>query len=98
MDEALRTEIFVVPSEHPCLAGHFPDKPVVPGVLLLDRVIALIEAEHGPLQASGLPQAKFLSALLPEQAARIELTGAAPRWGFKIWRDQTLLASGEITS
>jgi hypothetical protein len=28
--------------------------------------------------------------------ARVELDGARPRWRFKVWRDETLLASGEL--
>ena len=39
---------FTVPHDHPSLPGHFPGRPVVPGVVLLDRVLAAIEAAHGP--------------------------------------------------
>lgn len=86
---------FSIASSHPCLPGHFPGNPVVPGVVLLDRVIAAIETAHGPLPALRLPQVKFVQPLLPEQEARIELEGAWPRWRFRIWRGDALLASGE---
>ena len=47
---------FHVRADHPCLPGHFPGRPVVPGVLLLEQVLAAIEAGHGPLAALRLPQ------------------------------------------
>lgn len=87
---------FVVEASHPSLAGHFPGRPIVPGVVLLDRVVEAIEAAHGPLAALRLPQVKFLQPLLPGEAARVELEGAAPRWRFRVLRGQALLASGDV--
>lgn len=87
---------FVIAHDHPCLPGHFPGHPLVPGVLLLDQVVAAIEADHGPLGPVRMPQVKFLQPLLPGQRARIELDGVAPRWRFRILRDDDLLASGDI--
>lgn len=94
---------FVVGAQHPALPGHFPGRPVVPGVVLLAHVQAAIEATHGPLGALRLPQAKFLRPLLPGEAARIELDGAgagAARWRFRVLReaDGALLATGEIAA
>ncbi len=88
---------FVVPHAHPALPGHFPGNPVVPGVLLLDHVLSLLEALHGPLPALRLPQVKFLQPLLPGQKARIELSPrAADSWRFQVFRGDTLLATGDI--
>ena len=89
---------FVITPDHPSLPGHFPGRPLVPGVLLLDRVIAAIEAQDGPLGPLRLPQVKFVQSLLPGEEARIELDGAAPRWRFRVLRDDTLLASGEVVA
>ena len=89
---------FSIPHDHPSLPGHFPGAPIVPGVVLLDRVIALVEAQV-PLSAPlRLPQVKFLQPLLPGETARIELDGATPRWRFRVLRDDTLLASGEVVA
>ena len=89
---------FIIPVEHPSLPGHFPGQPIVPGVVLLDRVIGAIEASHGVLPPLRLPQVKFLRPLLPGQPARIELQGESPRWRFRVLREDELLASGEIVS
>ena len=92
---------FSIPPDHPSLPGHFPGRPIVPGVVLLDRVLEAIEATHGPLGALRLPQVKFLQPLLPGEAAQVDINGAAPRWRFRVLRgvvpgEGTLLASGEI--
>ncbi|WP_206667579.1 hypothetical protein [Muricoccus nepalensis] len=60
---------FTVPPEHPCLPGHFPGRPVVPGVVLLDRVMAAA----GMAGAGRLPSAKFLRPVLPGEEVLVEL-------------------------
>lgn len=93
---------FVIDPAHPSLPGHFPGRPVVPGVVLLDRVLELLERQHPELvgQPLRLPQVKFLQPLLPGESAQIELesvsTGGSARWKFRILRNDALLASGEI--
>ena len=86
-----------IDADHPSLAGHFPGNPVVPGVLLLDRVLDAVEAWLGerpePLR---LPQVKFLQPLLPEQAAEIVLERGAGRLRFRVTRAGELIASGEL--
>lgn len=89
---------FVLDPSHPSLPGHFPGNPIVPGVVLLDCVLEAIEAAHGPLGALRLPQVKFLQPLLPGEAARVELDGAAPRWRFRVLRGDALLASGDVVA
>lgn len=62
---------FSVPADHPALPGHFPDRPIVPGVLLLDRVISTLEATVGrPIVR--LEQIKFVSTLGPGETAQVE--------------------------
>ena len=92
---------FVIEADHPALPGHFPGRPVVPGVVVLDRVLAAIEAAHGPLGALRLPQVKFVQPLLPGEAARIEIEavaaeGTAQRWRFRVLRGETAIATGEV--
>lgn len=95
---------FVVAADHPCLPGHFPGRPLVPGVILLERAIEALEARHGALRGLRLTQAKFVQPLLPGETAQVQLeplppapSGAA-RWRFRVRRGETLLASGEIVA
>lgn len=88
---------FTVERDHPCLPGHFPGRPLVPGVLVLDHVLAAIEAAQGPLGTLRLPKVKFVTPLLPGDAARIELEPGASRWRFRVLRGATLVASGEVS-
>lgn len=89
----------LVDADHPCLPGHFPGRPVVPGVVVLERVVELIEAAHGPLPPLRLPQVKFTAPLLPGEPAEIEVDDAgAGRWRFRVRRGEVLLASGEVAA
>ena len=87
---------FSVSSDHPSLPGHFPGRPIVPGVVVLDHVLTAIEALHGPLGTLRLPQVKFVQSLLPGEQAEIDIAGAAPRWKFRVKREGALISSGEV--
>lgn len=92
---------FAIPHDHPSLPGHFPGRPVVPGVVVLDRVIEAIEARHGPLGAMRVPQVKFVQPLLPGEVADIAIESGAPegdadRWRFRVTRDGAPIAAGEV--
>jgi 3-hydroxymyristoyl/3-hydroxydecanoyl-(acyl carrier protein) dehydratase len=55
-----------VPVDHPAFAGHFPGRPIVPGVVLLDRAILFAEQWLGrPVAAWQVGNAKFLSPVGP---------------------------------
>lgn len=89
--------LFSIPDDHACLPGHFPGRPLVPGVVLLEQVLCAIQAEYGI--AAGrlrLPQVKFMAPLLPGQTASVELEGQAPRWKFRVLCDAELLVRGEL--
>lgn len=50
---------------HPCLPGHFPGCPIVPGALLLAEIFALLAEAHPGFAVMGLEQAKFLRPVRP---------------------------------
>lgn len=87
---------FTVSPDDPCLDGHFPGRPLVPGVVVLERVLAAVEAGHGAQGPLQLPQVKFLQPLLPGQEAEVVLEGAPPAWRFQVRRGDTVLASGQL--
>jgi len=95
---------FVVPPDHPALPGHFPGRPVVPGVVVLDRVLDAIERDHGALGALRLPQVKFMQPLLPGEVADINVEsldahpGESGRWRFRVSRAGVQIASGEVVA
>ncbi|MEP7042370.1 MAG: hydroxymyristoyl-ACP dehydratase [Dokdonella sp.] len=79
---------------HPSLPGHFPGRPVVPGVLLLDHVAAALErAGAGCFARIGV--VKFLAPLLPEQEAELTVTHAGTRVRFRLERDGMPILTGE---
>jgi 3-hydroxyacyl-[acyl-carrier-protein] dehydratase len=54
------------PSDHPALVGHFPGRPIMPGVVLLDQAILFAEGLLG-YQIAGwqIRSAKFFSPVAP---------------------------------
>ena len=92
MSEVLEYESTLrIGGDHPALPGHFPGAPLVPGVVLLDKVLESAEQWLGrPLSLQALPQAKFIAPLLPEQSAvlRLQLRGSELR--FTIAADTTI--------
>lgn len=93
----MSTHPLIIGADHPSLPGHFPGRPVVPGVVLLDEVAALAAQALGG-RVARIPQVKFLAPLLPAQQARVELeTDAVTRRArFRVLRGEVLLASGEL--
>lgn len=62
---------FRVAADHPCLPGHFPGRPIVPGVLLLDEALRAIAAETRLPEPLRLSRVKFMGPLLPEEPATV---------------------------
>ena len=99
MNAPMHVRQFIVPHDHPALPGHFPGNPVVPGVVLLDEVLSLLESLHGALPALRLPQVKFLQPLLPGEEASVELIArGVDGWRFKIVRGDIVLVTGDIVA
>jgi predicted LPLAT superfamily acyltransferase len=68
------TETVIIPEEHPAFAGHFPGMPILPGVLLLDEALRVVERDAslapGPWR---IGTAKFLKTVGPGERLQVEL-------------------------
>lgn len=64
-----------VPADHPAFPGHFPGRPIVPGVVLLDRAILFAENMLGrPGLNWQVGNAKFFSPVGPDEMLSFTLT------------------------
>lgn len=96
MSSAHTTSIRIA-ANHPSLPGHFPGQPIVPGVVLLDRVLS--EAARWlqrPVTPSSLPNAKFTAPLLPEQDAELQLKLDGDELRFTLSRNGSSLCQGSF--
>jgi 3-hydroxyacyl-[acyl-carrier-protein] dehydratase len=62
-----------IPRDHPAFAGHFPKFPVLPGAVLLDEALQVIQRErHIDLTQWHIASVKFLDVVRPGDALRLE--------------------------
>jgi 3-hydroxyacyl-[acyl-carrier-protein] dehydratase len=88
------------PCNHPALPGHFPHRPIAPGVVLLDR----LEIFARRIAAIGdgrwhVERAKFLQTVGPGDTLDF-IFEAAPTGGvgFRIERDASLIVQGRLVA
>lgn len=64
-----------IPVDHPAFAGHFPDNPTVPGVVLLDLALhAITTATRFDFEHCEISTVKFLKPVLPNEQVFIHHT------------------------
>jgi 3-hydroxymyristoyl/3-hydroxydecanoyl-(acyl carrier protein) dehydratase len=88
----------LVAADHPCGAGHFPGRPIVPGVVLLAEAMAAIAAAtgRGPERWT-LANAKFLHPVVPGTALTLaHEAGANGGVRFEVRAGDRLVASGAL--
>jgi 3-hydroxyacyl-[acyl-carrier-protein] dehydratase len=86
-------------AEHPSLAGHFPDAPVVPGVVILDEVLTALAQWRGECQLAVIRAVKFLVPLKPEQPFTICLsagTNTGSEVDFRCRVEDRVIAQGRL--
>lgn len=95
MSPAAHATVVRISANHPSLPGHFPGRPIVPGVVLLDCVLQ--EAERWlqrRLRVLALANAKFTGPLLPDEPAQLQLKLEAQDLRFSLSRNGTAIAQG----
>lgn len=81
--------------DHPAIPGHFPGRPVVPGVLILHEVLVAANAWLGQeLRVRRLIEAKFVSALRPDEEGEIVLLRDGSTIEFTVQRGAAVVAKG----
>lgn len=87
-----------ISASHPSLPGHFPGRPVVPGVVVLSEVVAAVEEMLGcSVNINQLPAVKFTHPLLPEDDFVISLEVVKDgQIKFRCMAGDTMLANGNL--
>lgn len=96
MSEQAYHHIWQVPVDHPAFAGHFPGRPIVPGVLILDQ--AVLCAQHmQPASDWQIVNSKFLRPVGPGAQLQFTLTpGGRGDLAFTVTADGDTVASGKL--
>jgi 3-hydroxyacyl-[acyl-carrier-protein] dehydratase len=84
-----------VPGDAACLSGHFPDRPIVPGAVLLGYAAHFLEAEG--YKIAHIKRMKFPRPLLPEQPFTIDVTPSSDRTTVTWLADDTIFARATVT-
>ncbi len=68
-------------ADHPSLPGHFPGTPLVPGVVILDEIVAALLEWRKECELTSIRTVKFLVPLKPEQPFTISFSAGDQRAG-----------------
>jgi len=68
------TILDTVGANHAAIPGHFPGHPVVPGVVLLERVIRAVARSYPDAAITRIEHVKFLEVLRPDETFEIALS------------------------
>lgn len=96
--DAARITQSVISPDHPSLAGHFPGNPIVPGVVLLDEVLAALREWQPDFRLASMPSVKFLNPLRPGEPFSIRLEQTTQDFRFECFTPEHLLAKGALRS
>lgn len=97
MPESIHRQ-FQISAQHPCLDGHFPNEPIVPGVVILDLVRLTAREWKPETRIKAFSTAKFHLPLYPDEAFTVTLTETGIlSLRFVCHRGDQKLASGSLT-
>jgi len=86
-----------VPLDHPTLEGHFPGRPIVPGVILLDAIVRAARASFAIGRLEAVMAAKFMRPVAGGASIALQLRRTAPaRIAYEARLDGDLVAAGYL--
>lgn len=92
------TYSFTIQASHPSLKGHFPNNPIVPGVIILDEIINIVKTLKPELTIASMQMVKFIHPLLAEQQVTVEIIEKSDnKISFNCSHDETKLVTGQLT-
>ncbi|MEO6744847.1 MAG: 3-hydroxyacyl-ACP dehydratase [Caldimonas sp.] len=98
MTPAAHSVALAIAADHPAFAGHFPGRPLLPGVALLSEVLEAVLAEPALAASVGsaprLSAVKFLAPIEPGAALTIRFEASATALRFEVTDGTRLAASG----
>lgn len=86
-----------IPADHPALAGHFPGRPIVPGVVWLELAGEAATSAFGGREGPRRWQrVRFLRAMGPDEELELAIEGDATAFSFRLTTPAgELVASGQ---
>jgi len=88
-----------ISADHPSLPGHFPGTPIVPGVVILDEILAALTEWRGGSHVTAIRAVKFLAPLKPQQPFTICLSAgqdADDEVDFSCRVDDRVIVEGQL--
>lgn len=95
--QVMADPVVTIAHDHPAFAGHFPGRPLLPGVVLLSLVTQALQDRLGPTPR--IDNAKFLAPVGPGAQLRLALREQAGGNAviFEIWQGPQLAARGQLS-
>ena len=87
-----------VPGGGPLFDGHFPGRPILPGVAGLAMVVPALAPDEGPLAVRSIPFLRFRALVAPGDALDLEASKRGPDGAtrFVVRRSGAVVVDGSI--
>src|SRR4051812_48901600 len=87
-----------IAADHPAYAGHFPGRPILPGVVIVAEVLAAIERDSGRAASSWrIDNVKFLLPVTPGMPLVLSQRAEGKAVRFEVRGPSGPVAAGRLT-